>query len=264
MTVEIVISEFRKLRLINAYGPQEYVPNKEKELFWKALEDEVNNAKNESCMVLIEFDSNAKVGKDIVKDDPNVMSSNGKYLVDFIKRKNLIVTNNHKMCRGKITRQRKVEDREERAILDFLLICDEMELYFENLLIDEERKFTPFRCIRTKKGNKIVYSDHNMMISNFSIHHSKAKPRRIEFFDFKEENGQRMFFNITDKSSKFTKCFNEGDSFERQTSSFFTCLKSTIHQSFKKIRITKANRNVKYGSKIFNNLNEKRLLIVDC
>ena len=39
--------------------------------------------------MILELDCNAKVGKNVIKNDPNEMSENGKLLLDIIKRQNL-------------------------------------------------------------------------------------------------------------------------------------------------------------------------------
>ena len=95
-------------------------------------------------MIALEFDANAKVGKNVLKEDPNDISTNGKFLLEFIDKQELVLTNAHKFCKGSITRQRRVGNKEERSILDYLIICKQMELFFDSLLIDEERKLTLF------------------------------------------------------------------------------------------------------------------------
>ena len=61
LTIEMTL-QIGKLRNINAFGPQEYAPTTKKVYFWETIENEVNKAVRSSCMILIEFDSNAKVG----------------------------------------------------------------------------------------------------------------------------------------------------------------------------------------------------------
>ena len=56
-----------KIRIINGYGPQEGDPSVRKLAFWQSIEQEVISAKNSQCMVLIQCDANAKLGKDKIK-----------------------------------------------------------------------------------------------------------------------------------------------------------------------------------------------------
>ena len=45
-------------------------------------------AKNSNCMVLIQCDGNAKLGKEIIVQDPHNISENGRILKNFINREN--------------------------------------------------------------------------------------------------------------------------------------------------------------------------------
>ena len=84
----------KKLRIINAYGPQAQEDDDNDDLinFWQELEGEVIKATEENCLILIELDANAKLGSEVIKGDPHKMSSNGKVLMDVIERQNLIIT----------------------------------------------------------------------------------------------------------------------------------------------------------------------------
>ena len=50
------------------------------------LETEVIKAKDENCMILLQTDANAKIGKQYLKKDPNDISSNGKLLIGLVER----------------------------------------------------------------------------------------------------------------------------------------------------------------------------------
>ena len=95
LVVEANIGE-KKLRIINAYGPQEDDNSQDILSFWQELEGEVIKAKDENCFIMIEMDANAKVGKKVVKGDPNEMTNNGKLMLDLTERQNLVITNKRK------------------------------------------------------------------------------------------------------------------------------------------------------------------------
>ena len=61
LTIELCLP-IGKLRVINAYGPQEYDQTEKRQTFWLALEEEVIKANNNGCFCLIEMDKNAKIG----------------------------------------------------------------------------------------------------------------------------------------------------------------------------------------------------------
>ena len=93
-------------RFINAYGPQEYATLEDKIAFYARLDQEVKNAKLFNCLVCLEMDANAKVGYNVIKNDPNAMSDNGEYLMELMERNNLIICNATDKCEGTITRER--------------------------------------------------------------------------------------------------------------------------------------------------------------
>ena len=83
-----------KIRVINGYGPQEDDNNQNKLNFWMGLEQEVLSAKSESCMVMIQMDANAKVGRDVISADPNnVTDGNGRKMLNLIERHGLKLLN---------------------------------------------------------------------------------------------------------------------------------------------------------------------------
>ena len=62
LTVQLELDK-KKVRVINGYGPQDDDIQQNKLIFWSGLEQEIMSAKSESCMVIIQMDANAKVGK---------------------------------------------------------------------------------------------------------------------------------------------------------------------------------------------------------
>ena len=75
----------QKVRIINGYGPQEDEPLIKRMIFWEKIEQEVVAAQNEKCMILIELDANAKLGSQLIGNDPNKMSENGRLLKNLIE-----------------------------------------------------------------------------------------------------------------------------------------------------------------------------------
>ena len=67
IVVEIEVNG-EKIRVFNAYGPQEPQNNQDREMsrnFWLVLEKLIVDAKNAGCMIIIQCDANAKFGKNI-------------------------------------------------------------------------------------------------------------------------------------------------------------------------------------------------------
>ena len=113
------------LRIINAYGPQEIEADKDKLFqFWRDLEKEVILAKESNCRVIVQMDANAKVGCEIIRNDPCNQSQNGALLLSLIERQNLSILNSNDLCEGVITRHRKTVTGEEKSVIDYILVCD--------------------------------------------------------------------------------------------------------------------------------------------
>jgi hypothetical protein len=76
------------------------------------------------------MDGNSKLGPDIIRGDPHTQTDNGKILAGIIERNALCVINNSSAkCKGKITKRRVTKRQTEESIIDFVLSCEDMEMY---------------------------------------------------------------------------------------------------------------------------------------
>ena len=103
LVVEASVGD-RLVRFINGYGPQEYAPEDIREQFFNQLDLEVKKFFQKGALVVIEMDSNAKLGSKILPADPKAQSENGKLLEYVITENNLVVVNSQPLCNGAITR----------------------------------------------------------------------------------------------------------------------------------------------------------------
>ena len=79
--------EDKKCRFINGYGKQENEDENIRKSFFNKLEIEIEKSKLNGSFTCIQLDANAKVGKDIIKNDPaETPTPNGKLLIDMVKR----------------------------------------------------------------------------------------------------------------------------------------------------------------------------------
>ena len=128
--IEIIVVEGemneKKCRFINGYGPQESADVDTRINFFARLEEEIIKAKLNGSMICIELDANAKLGGDIIRNDPHKRSANGELLLGILVRNNLIVCNGTAQCSGLITRERQTVNGSERSIIDFLIVCEEL------------------------------------------------------------------------------------------------------------------------------------------
>ena len=184
------------IRIINAHGPQEDDEAVKVKLFWEAIETEMICAKEEDCHVLIQLDANAKVGNGVIPNDPHPASNNGKIMLDMVQRQGFFIANQSLNCKGTITRERSlVNNKIEKSVIDYYILCERMNNYFEEMFIDEKRDFVLQHTLKKKTDKDYIKSDHNVLFCSFSLEFSlqKAKTRK-QFFNFKCDEGRRNFY----------------------------------------------------------------------
>ena len=93
------------------------------------------------------------------------------------------ILNSSAKCEGTLTRQRVTVERTEQSVIDYVLACEEMSSFLQNMLVDEKRKYVLTKFTRTHK----VESDHNSIFALFNLTFTMKKPVvRSEIFDFKK------------------------------------------------------------------------------
>ena len=85
LSVEIWIDDF-PVRVVTAYGPQLCDKLERKQKFWDFIEREASSALEKGAGFILQMDSNAHLGKDIIENDPNVQNLNGKLFLEFLER----------------------------------------------------------------------------------------------------------------------------------------------------------------------------------
>ena len=105
-------------------------------------------------MVLIQCDSNARLGKDIIFQDPHNISENGRILKDLMERENLTLLNTSNLCQGAITRNRIAKENIEKSIIDYIIASEDLSEFLELMLIDEKRNFSLTKYATTKGVKK--------------------------------------------------------------------------------------------------------------
>ena len=103
--------------------------------------------------LIIEMDSNSKLGTQYIEADPHNQSPNGRILAGIIERHGLVVVNGlSDKCTGAITRKRVTVDNTEESIIDHVVITDDLKSQLVSLVIDEERNHTLEKVTKTKHG----------------------------------------------------------------------------------------------------------------
>ena len=139
--------------------------------------------------------------------------------------------------------------------MDYLITCDILNGFLEKMLIDDAQIFSLTKYASMKGKQKIVKSDHNVMVASFNIQFQSVnhqKPRRV-LFNLKNKECQEIFTEVSENNFKLRKCFKSDNSFPEQCNMFFKSVNGMLHQCFRKVRV----RKVKENSDIQSLLDEK-------
>ena len=113
------------------------------------------------------MDANAKVGCEIIKNDPNKLSGNGVFFLDFVERNNLVIGNATHLCEGTITRSRVTINGHEKSVLDYFVMCQQLYLLSSSMKIDEARTMVLTRYSKINGQTVVKKSDHNLLYCHF-------------------------------------------------------------------------------------------------
>ena len=164
LVIEVALKSM-PVRFLTAYGPQEDASEDSINKFYSALEEELSNCEQGRCGLIAELDCNAKLGKEIVRGDPNEMSSNGKILWEIMERQKCTIVNTTEKCSGSITRSRMKKNIQEESVLDYVFVNALITPFINNMEIDEFRQKTLTRYTKCAT----IPSDHNILKCTFDI-----------------------------------------------------------------------------------------------
>ena len=150
----------------------------------------------------------------------------------------LKVVNSLDICQGLITRKRNTAQKNERAVLDFFIVCHRVLSYVENLLIDEDGKYELTNYSSKKTTGVVKPSDHVTMIMDLKLFYSEPVQSRVEMYNLKNDEGQAQFHELTSYGDSLSKCFENNLPLKSQVTRWEKKFKSCIAQAFSKIRIT--------------------------
>ena len=229
--------EKQQFLCVAGYGPQLSDHKERKEKFWKYMDEEVKSAKEKNIGLIIQMDSNAWVGADIIPGDPNKQNSNGKLMKLFLEENPaLIVVNSLSSCEGTITRQRKTTKGLERSILDVYIVCPKVLLLIKHMQIDHMRNHGLSNFKAKNVVGKVTSTDHHPVILTLDLSIPIIKHERESHYNFKDKVGQMMFQHMTENSSKLEEALSTDGTFQTQVTMWEKQLNSFIYQSFPKIR----------------------------
>ena len=119
----------------------------------------------------------------------------------------MTVVNSLDICEGLITRVRNKNGKFEQSVIDFFVVCRKVLPYVKKMIIDEKKEFILTNYERVRLDGKSIDTDHFTQYIDLDIVIENPKPERAEILDFKKEQNQERFKEITSKTTKFTRCF---------------------------------------------------------
>ena len=166
-------------------------------------------------------------GCDIIPGDPRHQNRNGKLFKEFLERNpHLSVVNALPQCEGLITRSRFRDEKWEKSVLDFFVICDRVLPYLTKIVSDERKQHSLTNYQNVKNGGKVVDTDHCTEYMDLDLEVVSCKPERREIFNFKETEGQKRFKELTSKTNEFSACFENNLPLQQQIIRWQATLKS--------------------------------------
>ena len=118
-------------------------------------------------MIVLIGDLNRHVGDIIEGNDKDRVSFGGQLVRDFIDTgKYILVNASKKVIGGPFTRYDPSDPNniDKKSVLELCIVSRELFIYVENLTIDKEKLFTPFRPI---SKTKLTYTDHYSLLLLF-------------------------------------------------------------------------------------------------
>ena len=236
LVVQVLVGKF-KIRIVNGYGPQESELKGKILTFWQQFEAEVIDAKENDCLVIIEIDANAKLGPSIIKNDMHSITENGSLLRDILRRQNLTCLNGETRCEGLVTRHRRTVHGDEKSVIDFIIVCDQLLPFFNRMVVDEKRENVLTKYATITGGRIKSESDHNPLFAEFNIKFcGRMNTVRREMFNFKNIENMKKFKKITEDNFELLN-WRRSESPQKSFKRFFDTLNNTFHRCFGKIRI---------------------------
>ena len=157
------------IRVVVVHGPQETDKCETRAEFFEELSVQVERCLTSGDELVCVGDLNARI-----KCDASVMpekdSPNGIHLSDLIQKNNLKVGNFHENCVGKWTR---IQPRKDgticKSVLDYIMLTEKLYTSVNEVIIDEEKIFCPYRVVTEMGMQKCVYSDHCTVIAGLEV-----------------------------------------------------------------------------------------------
>ena len=159
------------VNIINVYGKiEDRMESIEVLESWGRIKREVDDikARNESCVIIGDFNWAIGAGKEGVEGNKPKISPGGKLVRELLEEGEYILANNLKKTMGGPWTWICRADGAIRSCLDLVIISADLEPYLNSMVIDTEFEYAPFRVRKVKKGEtRKIYPDHYPIVVKF-------------------------------------------------------------------------------------------------
>ena len=230
-----------KFKLMIVYGKIEGTcdVNIIKNIYYKI--DEVAKRSNmcgEKCCIIGDF--NAKIGKEISKNNEKVNNS-GKMLLEVVKNNKLLIINAKEKCKGLWTRENS-KNNLEKAVLDYVICNEEMEKDIVKMVIDDEQKYIMERYMT---NGECVKSDHNTIILEIKSDKNSKKEKGVHnkvIWNTNNPLAWDRFRSEIAKSRIYSDIKNEKQDLQEGYKKWMKTFNRLLYKCFDKARINNKNK----------------------
>jgi exonuclease III len=245
------------------YMPQETETTvvKMKEIY-KKIEAEIQESIEKDERLMIMGDFNCKIGIDESSNNSEI-SKGGKFLLQMVRRNDMLVLNMNEKCKGKWTRRQG----SEQSAIDFILMRHGDERYLESMVIDKDKTaMTPFWKNDTEIIPKNVYTDHGMIkiVLNWKM---KLEEEQTRKYMGKKEQSQFLVELEKENISKIIDTNNLQTSYSKWHNKVINIANRNMRKPKKKKEwkaarlLRKARKNIKSQIRKEKNKKERRILL---
>ena len=203
-----------------------------------------------------------KVIGDVIPNNNDKVSVGGKLVREFIKSgKYILINSTDKTRNGPFTRYepKSPNDESTKSALDLVIISKNLERYVEELKIDKDLLFTPFRV--KAKSKELVYSDHYaLLLSLRNVPRGNSKNQvkngvRTIVWNTNKKDGWKNYLRETSQNKVLDKISNlNGETTDILFKKINDELINIKHKVFGKVLINKKEK----GAHRVNELQNKK------
>ena len=191
------------INVINIYGQQETKNDKDDiEKSWLRLLEDVKDIENRNESILIIGDMNRSVGNDKwgIRGSKETISNGGHLIRNLLQTELYVLINNLDIVQGGPWTWIDRQDSNRRSSLDLGIISASLIPFISKVIIDVDRKFTPRRVIKRKKGSRSIFTDHYSLKLELSGIPRNRKQDEIEStWNRGKPGGWEVYKRLTDE-----------------------------------------------------------------